>query len=179
MTVSNKTNFIFDSLIFLAFLVLANPALTGISIHEWLGVAFLAAVLTHLLFHWQWIVNVTARFFKQLWHSSRLNYVINLLFLVLMTGVLFSGLMISESVLAFLGISIARNPVWEGLHHTLSDASVLVLGLHLALHWKWIVNSLGRYLVQPLTGWFRRKTYPVKSGQSSVTSHSSSVISGR
>lgn len=171
MTVSNKTNLIFDSIVFLAFLVLANPDMTGMTIHEWLGVAFLAAVLTHLVLHWEWIVNVTARFFKQLWHSSRLNYVINLFFLVLMTGALFSGLMISESVLAFLGISVERNPVWEGLHHTLSDASVLVLGLHLALHWKWIVNSLRRYLVQPMAGRFWRGTSPAKSGQSSVISN--------
>ncbi|MCS6993742.1 MAG: cytochrome b/b6 domain-containing protein [Anaerolineales bacterium] len=171
MSVSSRTNLIFDSIVFLAFLVLANPDMTGMSIHEWLGVAFLAALLTHLVLHWEWIVSVTASFFKKLWHTSRLNYVVNLLFLVLMTGALFSGLMISESVLAFLGISIERNPVWEGLHHTLSDASVLVLGLHLALHWKWIVNNLNRYVVQPVSRLFRRETYPMKSNQSSVISH--------
>lgn len=165
MSVSSRTNLIFDSIVFLAFLVLANPDMTGMSIHEWLGVAFLAALLTHLVLHWEWIVSVTASFFKKLWHTSRLNYVVNLLFLVLMTGALFSGLMISESVLAFLGISIERNPVWEGLHHTLSDATVLVLGLHLALHWKWIVNNLNRYAVQPVSRLFRRETYPVKSHQ--------------
>ncbi len=157
MSVSNKTNLVFDFTVFLSFLVLANPDMTGMTIHEWLGVAFLAALLTHLLFHWQWIVNITASFFKKLWHSSRLNYVVNLAFLVLMTGALFSGLMISESVLAVLGISIERNPVWEGLHHTLSDASVLVLGLHLALHWKWIVSNFNRYVVQPVVRLFRRE----------------------
>lgn len=171
MTVSNKTNLIFDSLVFLAFLVLANPDMTGLSIHEWLGVAFLAALLTHLVLHWEWIAQVTLSFFQKLWHASRLNYVINLLFLVLMTGALFSGLMISESVLAFLGISVERSPVWQELHHTLSDASMLVLGLHLALHWKWIVNSLRRYLVQPVAGWFRRGQSAVISEQSSVISH--------
>ncbi|GAB4486691.1 MAG: DUF4405 domain-containing protein [Anaerolineales bacterium] len=163
MTVSNKTNLVFDLLVFLAFLVLATPDLTGMTIHEWLGVAFLAALLTHLLFHWQWIVTVTTSFFKKLWHSSRLNYLVNLAFLVLMTGALLSGLMISESVLAFLGISIERNPVWEGLHHTLSDASMLVLGLHLALHWKWIVSNINRYLVQPVFSLFQGRgavSYP-------------------
>ncbi len=156
MSASTKTNLILDLTIFAAVLALANPELTGAAIHEWLGVAFLAALLTHLLFHWRWIVSVTTQFFKKLWHDSRLNYMVNLLFLVLMTGALLSGLMISESVLAFFGIHIERSPVWEGLHHTLSDAAVLVLGLHLALHWKWIVTHLNRYIAQPVLGLFRR-----------------------
>lgn len=168
MSVSNKTNLVFDFTAFLSFLVLANPDMTGMTIHEWLGVAFLAALLTHLLFHWQWIVNVTANFFKKLWHSSRLNYVVNLAFLVLMTGALFSGLMISESVLAFFGIHIEPNPVWSGLHHTTSDASIAVLGLHLALHWKWIVTNSTRYIVQPVLSLFRRQSEGLVSGQSSV-----------
>lgn len=156
MSVSAKTNLMFDLTIFTAILAIANPSLTGLTIHEWLGVAFVAGLLTHLLFHWQWIASVTAQFFKKLWHDSRLNYVVNLLFLVLMTGVLLSGLMISESVLAVLGIRLERNPVWEGLHRSLSDAVVLVLGLHLALHWKWIVTQLDRYIAQPVVGFFRR-----------------------
>ncbi|PWH13798.1 MAG: hypothetical protein DDG60_09630 [Anaerolineae bacterium] len=157
MSASAKTNLFVDLFVFSAFLIIANPDLTGMTLHEWLGVAFLAALLTHLVLHWEWIVRITLSFFKKLWHASRLNYIVNLLFLVLMTGALFSGLMISESVLAFLGISIERNPVWEGLHHTLSDASVLVLGLHLALHWKWIVNTFNRYVIQPVVRLFRRE----------------------
>lgn len=170
MSVSNKTNLLFDFIVFLAFLVLATPDLTGMTIHEWLGVAFLAALVTHLLFHWQWIVTVTTSFFKKLWHSSRLNYVVNLAFLVLMTGALFSGLLISESVLAFFGIHIEPDTVWSGLHHTTSDASIVVLGLHLALHWKWIVTNTSRYIAQPVLSLFHQRREGAVSGQSSVVS---------
>lgn len=156
MSVSTKTNLILDLTLFTAVLALANPDLTGLNIHEWLGVAFVAGLLTHLLFHWKWIVSVTVQFFQKFWHDSRLNYIVNLLFLALMTGALLSGLMISESVLAVLGIRIEPSPIWEGLHHSLSDAAVLVLGLHLALHWKWIVTHLNRYIAQPVLGLFRR-----------------------
>lgn len=171
MSVSTKTNLILDLTIFAAVLTIATPDLTGMTIHEWLGVAFLTAVLTHLLFHWKWIVNVTGQFFKKLFHESRLNYVVDLLFLALMTGALLSGLMISESVLAFIGINLGEpSPIWSGLHHTLSDAAVMVLGLHLALHWKWIVTNITRYIVQPVLSFFRRQREEVVSGQSSVIS---------
>lgn len=53
---STKTNLIVDMVIFAAFLVVSNPHLTGNTIHEWLGVAFGAAIVTHLLFHWHWLV---------------------------------------------------------------------------------------------------------------------------
>ena len=57
----NKTNLIVDSAIFLAFLVALAPRFSGLALHEWLGVAFGGAIVTHLLLHWQWIVEVTKR----------------------------------------------------------------------------------------------------------------------
>ncbi|MEI7848867.1 MAG: hypothetical protein WCK35_23905 [Chloroflexota bacterium] len=50
---STKTNLVLDLTIFTAFLVASNPRITGNSIHEWLGISFAAAIITHLLFHWQ------------------------------------------------------------------------------------------------------------------------------
>ena len=104
MNTSAKTNLILDITIFAAFLVSANPALTGNTIHEWLSLSFAAAIIAHLLFHWKWLVNVTTEFFKKFFHQSRLNYVMNLLFFVAMTAVMLSGLMISKDIMSFLGI---------------------------------------------------------------------------
>ncbi len=154
---STKTNLILDFSIFTAFLVAANPHLTGNTIHEWLSVAFGAAIITHLLFHWEWIVKVSVEFFKKLFHQSRLNFVIDLLFFIAMTGALFSGLMISKDVLAALGIqldSVAGG--WKMIHKFSSDASLILLGIHFALHWKWIVTNVKRYVTNPVLGLFQR-----------------------
>ena len=74
MNANTKTNLILDITIFTAFLVAANPSLTGNTIHEWLSLSFAAAIITHLLFHWKWLVKVTTGFFKKFFHQSRLNY---------------------------------------------------------------------------------------------------------
>ena len=147
---ATKINLIFDTVIFLGFLVISNPHLTGNTIHEWLGVSFAATIITHLLLHWEWIMKVGKEFFRKLWHQSRLNFAVNILFFIVMTGSLFSGLMISNDVMSVLGIQLAVSRSWRSIHVLMSDASVILLGVHIALHWQWIVTNVGRYILNPI-----------------------------
>ena len=82
----NKVNLIVDSAIFTAFLVAMAPHFSGMAVHEWLGISFGAAIVTHLLLHWQWIVEVTKRFFGKVTAQSRINYVLNALLSWLLLG---------------------------------------------------------------------------------------------
>ncbi len=156
MSVKTKTNLILDLSIFVAFLAVASPALTGMTIHEWLALAFAAAVLTHLLFHWDWIISVSKEFFRKLFHQSRLNYIVNIIFFVTMTGSMLSGVLISKSILSTLGITLNVDHSWETLHKLLSDWTLIALGLHFALHVKWLVFNLKRYLITPVIERFAR-----------------------
>ena len=164
MSNKTKTNLILDLSIFTAFLVVASPGLTGMTIHEWLALALAAAVLTHLLFHWEWIIKVGKAFFKKFFHQSRLNFVVNLAFFILMTTSMFSGLLISKSILSTLGINLNVDRSWETLHKLTSDWTLIALGLHFALHVKWLVFNLKRYLITPVTQRFQRPQ-PQSSGQ--------------
>lgn len=163
---STKTNLIVDATIFTAFLAVSNPHLTGNTIHEWLGVSFAAAIITHLLLHWDWIVKVGREFFRKFLHQSRLNFVVDTLFFIAMTGTLFSGLLISKDVMSAIGLQLDVDRSWKSIHTLLSDASVILLGIHFALHWKWIVTNIGRYVVSPIRNLFhRRDTTPVLTAQ--------------
>jgi len=145
----NKTNLIVDSAIFLAFLVAMAPRFSGMAIHEWLGIAFGAAITTHLLLHWQWLVEVTKRFFSKTQWSARINYILNALLFIDITLVIFSGLMISEVALPFVGIQLAQSGSWRGLHGTVANLFLVLVGLHVALHWQWIVNMFKRFVITP------------------------------
>jgi hypothetical protein len=157
---STKTNLILDLTMFGTLLAVSNPHLTGISVHEWLAVSMAGAVITHLLFHWDWILKVGKEFFKKLWHQSRLNFAVNTLFFIAMTGTLFSGLMISKSVLPALGIQLAVSRAWRSIHFLMSDMSVALLGVHFALHWKWVVTNISHYIVSPVRGLFQQRALP-------------------
>jgi hypothetical protein len=162
---SNKTNLILDFAIFTAFLLADTPHLTGQTIHEWLALAFAAAIVTHLLFHWKWIITIGGQFFKKLFHKSRLNFVVDVLFFVAMIGTIFSGVLISKEALPALGLQLsALGGGWKMIHKLTADASVILLGIHFAMHWKWVITSIGCYLVAPIRGLFQRsapKSSPV------------------
>jgi hypothetical protein len=158
---STKSNLMLDLGMFGIFLVVTNPHMTGNTVHEWLALSLAGAVLTHILVHWKWVVNVAKEFFKKLWHQSRLNFVVNTFFFVTMLGSLISGLMISESVMSTLGIQLTVDRSMRMLHSLLSNGSLAVLGLHVALHWKWVVTNTGRYILNPIQNLFQR---PVRKG---------------
>ncbi len=143
-----KINMVMDASLLLAFLFTMDPHTTGRAVHEWLGIALILAIIVHLLLHWGWIVAVTQRFFSKTVNQARINYVLNALLFISMTVVSFSGIMISEVVLPALGIEAQRNFFWRWLHSFSADAILIVIGLHLALHWKWILNTARRYLLK-------------------------------
>jgi hypothetical protein len=140
----NLRNLLLDIGLFIAFLIAMDPHLTGLTIHEWLSIAFGATIIVHLLWHWEWLVQVSRRFFRQMNGRVRLNYILNSLLFIALTLIIASGLLISEEALPLLGIRPEHSFFWRWLHSTAADASVLLLGLHVALHWRWVVNMFKR-----------------------------------
>lgn len=146
----SKVNLLVDFVIFVGFLIGGAPHFTGMAIHEWLGLAFSAGLVTHLLLHWQWAVETTKRIFSKLPGKTRINYALNILLFVAFTLIAFTGIMISKEALPLLGLTLAGGHAWTGVHKLAADAAVVLIGLHVALHWQWIVDSVRRYIVNPI-----------------------------
>ncbi len=144
-----KTNLYLDIVLLVAFLAATEPAFTGLTLHEWLGLALGAALLTHLLFHYKWVIAVVSRFFQEMVLQARLNFVLNAALLTVFTLIIVSGVMISTTLGTpeFFGVSEAAMQAWRGIHGIASDLSLLLVGLHVALHWAWIVNAFKRYVL--------------------------------
>jgi len=155
---SSKTNLWIDLGIFAAFLVAFEPRFTGVSVHEWLSLALAAVIVVHMLLHWKWIVAVLTRFFRRPLHVSRVKFVVDFLMFVAVVGVMLSGLLISRSVLPAFGISAAEGQDWRGVHSLTANLSLVLVGLHFALNWNWVVGMFSRYIVSPLRNGFKRPT---------------------
>jgi hypothetical protein len=138
----SKRNLLWDALLLAGSLLALSPHLTGLSVHEWLSAGLGLAILIHLLWHWEWIVAVLRRVVSRLAASARLNLILNLILFAAFTVSLFSGMMISHSILPALGLEAQRGGAWKILHTQSSDLVLVLLALHLALHWKWILRNL-------------------------------------
>lgn len=166
----HKRNLLLDFMLLITFLMIMSPSLTGVSWHEWLAIGLTAAIILHLLLHWEWIVRVGATFFRKIFHHSRLKFVVDVLLFVAFTLTMTSGLLISRSVLPTLGIQSTRSPLWRGLHDLTANLTLSLVGLHFALNWEWVVGTFRRYALNPIIRAFQAsKAAAIKENPRSST----------
>jgi len=132
---------VLDTVLLGGYLVAMNTDATGVPLHEWLSVALTVAVVVHLLTEWEWTVRVVTRFFRQLLSMSRVQLLVDVALFVTLTFVLLSGLMVSQAILPLLGLSAPVGPVWKILHALSADLVLVLVGIHVGLHWRWIVRA--------------------------------------
>lgn len=136
-----KTRVILDLFFFILMIAVLIPQSTGISIHEWLSFIILIPFFLHLIINWNWIANNTKNLFKKQLRKTKFDYFFNWLLYIVMLIVTVSGIVISESVLPAIGITFNINPFWTIIHNASATLFIVLLGIHLALHWKWIITT--------------------------------------
>ena len=147
---AHRRLFLVDAALFVAFVLVINVPLTGLAIHEWLGVFLGVATVVHLVQHGNWVDSIRKRFRTSTSLMNRLNFImLGLLFLAFGTIVI-SGLIVSESALPFLGVTPAGGEFWLWLHVSSVVATVWLTALHIAFNWTWTHNAITRYVAAPL-----------------------------
>lgn len=157
---SAKIRFWLDLFIFTGFLVALEPNFTGKPLHEWLIMAGVGTLIIHFLFHWDWLIKITLKFFKNIFHISRLNYVIAVAIFIGFITIVTSGLMISKSFLPFFGINVVEGRGWKSIHDLASNLTLLLVAFHFALHWDWVWKTFK----QILAGIFRPRSLQTVAG---------------
>ena len=145
-----RLDFWLDLALLVAFALDYSFQFTGLSIHEWIGLGFGVALLLHITLHWDWVLRTTKRVFGRLAGRERLRWVVDLALLFVMTLCVASGVLISRSALPALGITPAAGAFWTGLHTTSADITVALVGLHVALSWRWCL-TVGRRILHRKT----------------------------
>lgn len=137
----SKTRGILDSIFFIVMLLALIPQSTGIVVHEWLSFLILIPFALHLIINWNWITSNSKNLFKSKKQKNKFDYFFNWLLYVAMLVVTVSGIVISEAALPSLGINVEITPFWTKIHNVSASLLIVLLGVHIALHWKWIVKT--------------------------------------
>ena len=139
---------VLDTTLLIALAILMVPR-SSLGLHEWLGLAVVAAVILHLLFAWQWMSTALQRLGAKGAWRLRVNILLNVLLFITFVVTLYSGVMASVIAVPALGIVMPDNTEgWKRLHNEWSDYLQLLAGLHLAMNWGWIVGTVRRQLLK-------------------------------
>ncbi len=137
----NVIKFILNILLTIVFLLLMDPrSFFGLPFHEWAGLIIVLFFFLHKFLNWVWIKKLTVRFFSRVPGKARINYVLDVLLLAGLTLITISGMAISRTI-DFSWINFGSSFGFWRILHTSSSLMVLALfGIHLGLHWKWVIQ---------------------------------------
>lgn len=139
----NIFKFILNLSLAVVMLLLMDPrSFYGISFHEWAGLVIGLFFILHKILNWTWIKKVTVGFFKRTTGRARFNYVLDVLLLAGMILMILSGVAIARTI-NFSWLHLGGSPMFWRIMHTSSSLITLVLfGIHLGLHWNWVLQRL-------------------------------------
>jgi hypothetical protein len=135
-----KRNWIIDATLFGGFLLALWLDLTGVAVHQWLGIAVGALAGYHLVAHWSWVEAVTSRLFGRTSRQSRQFYAVDAGLAVGFVTIAVTGLAIST----WLDLTLASYAVWRNIHVLASVVTLVLVVGKIGLHWRWIVSTARR-----------------------------------
>ncbi|WP_440874189.1 DUF4405 domain-containing protein [Thalassotalea sp. PLHSN55] len=136
----HKTRYVMDAILLFSFAIVSAPQATGLPLHEWLSVLFVAPFFIHLLLHWDWIKQSALKFVTKISARERFTIVWDYLLYLTMLLAFISGFLVSVALLPAININIDIQDFWSKLHHDSATLLMPMLGIHLALNWHWIVK---------------------------------------
>lgn len=142
----NRLRLVLGIVLTAAFLLLMDPrSFYGLVFHEWAGLIIGLFFIFHLALDWKFIKAVTLRFFGKLPVKTRVNYVLDVILLVAVIMIIWSGLPIARVIdFSWLGFERGNMRFWRMMHTSMSMVGLLVIGVHLGLHWNWVLARFRR-----------------------------------
>jgi hypothetical protein len=109
----------------------------GDTTHEWIGISLFVLFVVHNIINYRWYSHI----FKGRYDFRRgLNTAVNLLLLATMVILIVTGFLHSRTVLAFLHLPGGMG--LRQLHTTAAYWGLLLISVHLGIHWEMIINAM-------------------------------------
>ncbi len=138
----NKINlkYLFDAVMTIIILLLMDYSITGLALHEWLGIAIFVMFAAHKLFNYKWIKQITMRFFdKKIKPRVKIMYVLDVILLIFLIVVTASGILLSENIFTF---KLQDRSFWVSIHDISAYSILITISVHIGMHWKNIMNVI-------------------------------------
>lgn len=122
------------------FILLLDTIITGMQLHELIGIGIFVLFIIHKLLNYKWIVAVTKNIFgRKTKLKTRIMYILDVLILIAVTLTVLSGIFISKSL--FTWITVSNTAFWKTIHSPVAYLSFILISIHLGLHWQYIMAA--------------------------------------
>ncbi|MBG0858189.1 MAG: DUF4405 domain-containing protein [Bacteroidales bacterium] len=137
----NTLKFFLSLSLTIVMLLLMDPrSFYGLSFHEWAGLVIGLFFILHKILDWGWIKKVTLSFFRKAPWRARINYILDVVLLAGLILMILSGAAIARTI-DFSWLRLGGSPMfWRVMHTSSSLISLALFGVHLGLHWNWVIR---------------------------------------
>jgi len=142
-----------DVIALILMIVAANPVISGITLHEWVGGIVGVLFVLHMVLNWGWVWTTLMRFLRRIRMTSRLNLAVDVALFVSAVAVTLSGVLVIPGFASYLGLTIT--PVWFTLHLASSNLTIIFLIVHTVLHTDWIFKTIREAFAPRPQVWLR------------------------
>ena len=143
----NATKIILDIIMTLLLVMLYNSHIFNVSFHEIAGLFIILLFIIHCVFNKKWIAAVSKKILtKTLPTKTKISYIIVFLLVVGFVLIIVSGILCSQVL--FPAPNAHESP-WRIVHIFTSAITLILVGIHLGLHWGFVKNMLKRVISIP------------------------------
>ncbi len=141
----NKLKVPLDILMTILFFLLMKVSFVGIALHELIGISIFFLFIVHKMLNYKWIVGVCKNITNiKVARKTKFMFVFDCLLLVLVSFNVISGILISQTILT--KIIVNDISFWSDLHHFFAYSSLVLLSVHIGLHWQALMNMFVKLL---------------------------------
>lgn len=128
---------VFDAAMLFSLAALYNSRVFGMAFHEAAGLFVCGLLTLHCLFSRKWIA-AAIRLHRQgrLSGKTKANLAVNALLAFAFAAILVSGICESQALFPASG----KREAWRAVHHFSAGVAAALVGIHLGLHWKLVLN---------------------------------------
>lgn len=135
MNKKNISKITLDIVMAILFITFFNKNLISFKFHMRSGIIFGVFILVHMALNRKWIVNITKRLFdKKINIRVKFSYLLSIVLLISIISILVSGVLIMSAP------TYDRKMFYKMLHFGASYLSVGLIGIHVGLYWKFVMN---------------------------------------
>ncbi len=138
-----QTTWLMDAVLFVGFIAAFFPDMTGVELHQWIGILGGTVAVYHLAAHQAWVSAVVRRFFGRTSTASRLYLLIDFGIMLGFLGMLGTGVILST----WMSLNLSNYAAWHALHIVSSIVTLLIVVIKIGLRWRWIA-AVGRKVLE-------------------------------